>query len=154
MNGRSQPVFQPTTLQFDSHLPAKPGAYALLLWLPDDCTLQIGRLGKFEFYAGWYVYLGSAHGPGGLRARLNRHLTGSGSQHWHIDALRRRAQPLIALYCLEKSSYLPKTRQGMKPLECAWSQTLVSQPGAVIPAAGFGSSDCRNGCPAHLVYFG
>jgi hypothetical protein len=39
------------------------------------------------------------------------------------------------------------------PLECAWSQALARLPGTRIPAPGFGSSDCRCACPAHLVAF-
>jgi len=40
-----------------------------------------------------------------------------------------------------------------EPLECHWSQALAKAPGAEIPRAGFGASDCRSGCAAHLVLF-
>ena len=36
-------------------------------------------------------------------------------------------------------------------LECTWVKRLLALLGASAPAPGFGSSDCRNGCPAHLV---
>jgi hypothetical protein len=42
---------------------------------------------------------------------------------------------------------------GSMPLECGWSQALLALPGACVPAAGFGASDCCSGCPAHLVHF-
>jgi len=35
--------------------------------------------------------------------------------------------------------------------ECARNRRILSLPGAEVPVAGFGSSDCR--CAAHLVYF-
>ena len=37
---------------------------------------------------GYYVYLGSALGPGGLRARIAHHQKPSLRPHWHIDYLR------------------------------------------------------------------
>ena len=69
-------------------LPPGPGSYLLWLYLPQSQDLSIGKLGTFKFPAGEYIYLGSAHGPGGLRARLGRNLRGSGAVHWHIDGLR------------------------------------------------------------------
>ena len=59
------------------------GTYALLLKLPKQGQLQVGALGTFAFQAGWYVYVGSAFGPGGLAARVGRHLRGLGTPcHW------------------------------------------------------------------------
>lgn len=104
--------------------------------------LQVGRLGEFDLPAADYVYLGSACGPGGLRARLGRHLSGAGRAHWHIDYLRRVTQVAGCLY-----------RPGRPSLECAWSQTLLLQPEAFIPIPGFGARDCVSGCPAHLIAF-
>lgn len=89
---------------------------------------------------GRYVYVGSAHGPGGLRARLGRHLRGDGRPHWHIDVLRAAARV---------EGYAYWTRDGVT--ECALAQALASLPGASIPLPHFGASDCRTGCPAHLV---
>jgi hypothetical protein len=42
---------------------------------------------------------------------------------------------------------------GLESDECLWSQILTKKSGAFIPRAGFGASDCRNGCPAHLIGF-
>lgn len=127
-----------------STIPAKPGSYALQLRLTDKEKLQVGRLGKFEFSPGEYVYLGSALGPGGLQARLNRHLHGIGHLHWHIDWLRNKA--VATGYYFITSD---------KRFECAWSQVLIDHPFARVPVLGFGASDCRdieNPCPAHLVW--
>jgi Uri superfamily endonuclease len=73
-------------------IPALPGSYYLHLVLTESIELQIGRLGLFHLEPGSYFYCGSALGPGGLRARINHHLAGSGKSHWHIDYLRRSSQ--------------------------------------------------------------
>jgi Uri superfamily endonuclease len=123
--------------------PALPGSYALHLTLPERLSaLAVGRLGVFDFPAGEYIYLGSAHGPGGLHARLAHHARPAVNPHWHLDYLRQKA-------CLAGAWFAP----ARLPLECAWSQALLDLPGAGLPAPGFGAADCRHGCPAHLVSF-
>lgn len=124
----------------EREIPAGPGSYLLALRIDVPICLEVGHLGNVEFKAGLYVYAGSAHGPGGLRARLSRHLHGEGHLHWHIDWLRRAAQ-------VEQAAW----QSGMEGLECVWSQSLARLPGAEIPRVGFGASDCRSGCPAHLI---
>lgn len=116
------------------------GAYALLLALPRSRTLRIGRLGTFCFPAGYYIYLGSALGPGGLAARLTRHRQREKKQHWHIDYLRPTAglEQIWALNTDERS-------------ECRWAAAAQTLPTASVPAPRFGASDCR--CPAHLFQF-
>ena len=42
----------------------RPGTYALVLQVTARESLQIGRLGKLELRRGFYVYVGSASGPG------------------------------------------------------------------------------------------
>lgn len=85
---------------------------------------------------GIYVYCGSAFGPGGIRARVERHLRTDKKPHWHIDRLSARAT------CIDVKTY-PVGR------ECDLVAALISER-AVAPVPGFGSSDCRN-CAAHLV---
>lgn len=139
-----------------------PGVYALLLVLHEPITLNVGRLGEAFFPAGDYVYLGSARGPGGLRARLGRHLRSGKSRratprpHWHIDHLRRRAD--VFGYCyrvLHSEGHPAEMSSDSHPgsFECAWSQAVGALPGAHIPLPRFGASDCRSGCAAHLVAF-
>ena len=120
-------------------LPSAPGTYALALSLAAPADLTIARR-RVQLPPGLYVYVGSAHGPGGLRARLGRHLRGDGRPRWHIDALRAVAEVVgwhVAVSPLR--------------LECAWAQALAHLPGAAIPVPGFGATDCRAACPAHLV---
>jgi len=112
----------------------------LILRLPRPATIGVGRLGRFRFPAGWYTYSGSAHGPGGLAARISRHLRSSKSLHWHVDYLRAYARPVKIWYAV-----------GTRKRECAWAQALSELPGASIPVPRFGASDCH--CPAHLIHF-
>ena len=130
-------------------IPVEPGSYLLWLHSPQKQDLTIGRLGQFDFPSGEYFYLGSAQGPGGLRARLGRHLLGIGKTHWHIDHLR--AATLVRGYSyqirLAQTGPVPRI-----PLECDWSQKLAALPEVSLPAPGFGASDCLSGCAAHLVH--
>jgi Uri superfamily endonuclease len=126
-------------------IPSSPGTYALILRLERPVVIRVGRLGEFQFPACDTVYLGSALGPGGLRARLGRHLRGGGRPHWHIDTFRPFA--LVRGFCYSLST---------SPMECRWTRLLARQSGAWFPATGFGASDCRARplrCPAHLVAF-
>lgn len=124
-----------------AHLPKEPGTYALILGLENDTTIPIGRLGQFDFPAGYYIYVGSAFGPGGLSARLRRHVTGAGRRHWHIDYLRQGAIPLQIWFLA-----------GPPHREHAWARLFEAMEEAATPVPGFGASDCR--CPAHLFHFG
>ncbi len=113
--------------------------YALILRLARSQTITVGRLGRFEFPTGWYVYVGSAHGPGGLAARISRHLRSPKPLHWHIDYLRAASQPVQVWYAI-----------GEHRRECDWARIVSELAGASIPAPRFGASDCR--CPAHLIH--
>lgn len=121
-------------------IPRAGGTYALLLNLADAAAITIGRLGTFAFSAGWYVYVGSAFGPGGLAGRLNHHLHPALKPHWHIDYLRQQAT-LREIWLLADP----------EPFEHAWAAHLCARHDARLPAPRFGASDCR--CPAHLFSF-
>lgn len=120
--------------------PTERGTYVLVLRLAAPARLTVGRLGAFDFPAGWYGYVGSACGPGGLRGRLAHHLAPVRRPHWHIDYLRAVA-PIEAVWC----------SAGNAAQEHAWAAALGQLPGAAIVAPRFGASDCR--CPAHLFHF-
>ncbi|NPV84651.1 MAG: GIY-YIG nuclease family protein [Anaerolineae bacterium] len=123
-------------------LPSEGGTYAFLFALGDAVTVRVGRLGVCVFAAGCYVYVGSALGGGGLRARLCRHLKlkQSAKSHWHIDVLRPYYCPLGGYYAVSRER-----------LECLWVRRLLALQGVSVPLRGFGASDCRTGCPAHLL---
>jgi Uri superfamily endonuclease len=68
-------------------LPEAKGTYVLIAHAAQMKRLEIGRLGTFAIVPGYYVYVGSAFGAGGLRARVGHHLESTANPHWHIDYL-------------------------------------------------------------------
>lgn len=121
-------------------LPRAPGTYLLYIELLSPARLHVGRLGDSVLPAGRYSYVGSAHGPGGLQARVARHLNPARREQWHIDRLTAIA-PITGIWAVISA----------QPRECEWVRWLLAQAGSSVPVHGFGSSDCRSVCPAHLV---
>lgn len=121
-------------------LPDAKGSYLLILSLPGSRTIQVGRLGSMAFDRGWYSYSGSAFGPGGLAARLGRHMRPLVKTHWHIDYLRAEAKVVAAWM-----AFGPPVR------EHYWAAALTKGAEAGTAVRGFGCSDCR--CPSHLIHF-
>ena len=124
----------------DARLTATPGVYGLGLRLDVSQALWIGALGSCHFPAGYYVYVGSAWGAGGLAARVRRHLRGGDVRRWHIDYLRAAAAPFAVWLT-------PLARD-----ECVQAARLLALPDAELLTPGFGASDCR--CPGHLIFMG
>jgi Uri superfamily endonuclease len=120
-------------------IPADPGTYVLVLRCATSRAVRIGRLGSIRLPPGWYVYVGSAFGPGGLRARIGHHRKRAAHPHWHIDYLRRYTRLESVWYCC-----------GVRR-EHEWAARIGAMPGAAIVLRGFGSSDCR--CATHLYWF-
>jgi len=119
---------------------AQAGTYALVLASTKAAPIRVGRLGTLQLEPGFYVYVGSAHGPGGLRARLANHLKPSTRPHWHVDYLRAHANPVEVWYANDRNRW-----------ECRWAACLGRMRGASVPLKGFGSSDCQ--CESHLFFF-
>ena len=117
------------------------GTYALLLELEQPTEITIGRLSTPFFPAGYYVYVGSALGSGGLAARLARHGRQDKKLHWHIDHLLVHAR-IMGI----------GTDDSGQRLECAWARTMLSRPEAQVVVPRFGASDCT--CLSHLTYWG
>ena len=101
--------------------------------------IAVGKLGSFALPAGYYLYVGSAQGTGGLSARLARHRRRDKKLHWHIDYLLEHAQ-LVEVWSAASTD----------KLECLWAQAARELPDSQIPVPGFGASDCY--CPSHLIY--
>lgn len=116
--------------------PSSHISYQLAIDVPRRLRLQIGRLGAFVFPAGHYVYTGSARRN--LAARIARHLRQRKALRWHIDYLL--AAPGVRIAGVITSP---------RP-ECVLNQVCRGKP----LAEGFGASDCRAGCGAHLKYLG
>lgn len=118
--------------------PRAKGSYVLVLWLAESRTLDVGKLGQFDFRAGYYLYVGSAFGAGGLAGRLKHHLNPQ-KTHWHIDYLRAIAE-------LQEIRFTAEEQRR----ECQWAAELAKLPQLSRPYPGFGSTDCR--CVSHLFY--
>jgi Uri superfamily endonuclease len=127
-------------------IPSDSGSYALVLTAESTRRIHVGRLGQMDVLPGIYVYFGSAQGPGGLNSRLGRHLRAGGKAHWHIDFFRAVTEVTAFCYITEWEN-----SSMAAPIECLWSQAISALPGAIVPAEGFGSSDCRAGCASHLI---
>lgn len=120
-----------------SVITAAPGAYVLIVDLARPLALDIATLPGAVLPAGRYAYCGSAHGPGGLRARVGRHQRRDKAMRWHIDRLSGVGR-IVAVHAAPGGD------------ECELFARLQAVPGATVPLAGFGSTDCRR-CPAHLA---
>ncbi|MGC9393698.1 MAG: GIY-YIG nuclease family protein [Anaerolineae bacterium] len=124
----------------DASLIAAPGTYAIGLHIPVATQCTIGALGEWTLPAGLYFYVGSAWGPGGLAARVRRHLRGGTVRRWHIDYVRAWAKPVVVWLA-------PYDHD-----ECAWAAYLLESKQARVIVPRCGASDCR--CAAHLLYCG
>ena len=117
---------------------AERGSYVLLLRARTAARASVGRLGDVALRPGHYLYVGSAFGPGGVRARVARHCRTDKPRHWHLDHVREHLEP-TALWCC----HAPER------LEHVWARALLVAPG-LEPVAGFSASDCD--CPSHLFH--
>lgn len=116
------------------------GTYALILEGRSSRNIQIGRLGRLALKPGYYLYVGSAFGPGGLKARLAHHLKPAPKPHWHIDYLRRYTKPVEIWYTTDSVR-----REG------DWVANIINLAHAEIACPGFGASDSED--VSHLFSF-
>jgi histidyl-tRNA synthetase len=132
LRARAPPSNPNPPFQTPETIPAQPGAYILVIEIAAPLTIAFGgREGTLD--AGRYLYCGSAKGPGGLRARIARHVRRGKAIRWHVDHLTERGIVLGAWV-------FPGGE------ECALAARLAHLP---APIPGFGSSDCRR-CASHL----
>ena len=117
---------------------SKPGTYILVLRVDVDTPVQIGRWRLLDVRRGYYCYVGSAFGPGGVIARVSRHCRTEKRRHWHIDYLSEIAGVESVWY----------SHSGSR-LEHEWASAL-SRLDDLEPVPGFGCSDC--GCESHLFF--
>ena len=103
-------------------LPSLPGTYALVLGFSKRLEIVVGRLGVLEAQPGYYVYVGSALGPGGLAARVGRHCRHEKRLRWHVDYLRAVAQIEEVWYATGKSHR-----------ECRWASAYARCRGRPCP---------------------
>jgi len=111
------------------------GVYIAIFYLAEARDISVGKLGRFGFSQGVYLYAGSAQRN--LSARLERHSRKSKPMRWHIDYLSVRAEMLGAI-----TIAAPRQR------ECELVKELAGMFESAAP--GFGASDCL--CGGHLFY--
>jgi Uri superfamily endonuclease len=122
------------------------GIYTLLLFVSEEVTLSVGKLGKQNFPRGYYTYTGSALGKGAtsLKHRIARHLRKQKPRFWHIDYLLADENVSVKAVLAAETN---------KKMECTINQHIKGIEGAKVPVKGFGASDCRKNCGSHLLYF-
>ena len=110
-------------------LPVVGGTYVLVFQLTARTKVKT-KYGFIVLDPGTYAYVGSAFGPGGVQARVGRHLRKEKSVRWHIDWITAKDafEPLEILVF-----------EGER-VETQVSEVLASRFEAV---RGFGASDCR-----------
>jgi len=119
-----------TEQQVRTEIPVQGGSYILLMCIQKPSTVEIGKKGTMRLQPGFYLYVGSAFGPGGLRARVGRHARDEKPLRWHIDYLRQKAR-LVAVYFSTDEGHL----------EDDWAESVQAWPGVRVPMSGFGASD-------------
>ena len=107
-------------------------SYQLFIKVRKDINLKVGKLGRFAFPIGSYVYTGSA--KTNINKRIERHLSKKKKLHWHIDYLLNNDAVQIV--------YTKKSQM----TECS----LNKKTKGTIIIEGFGSSDCNLCCRSHL----
>lgn len=117
------------------------GTYALIFSSDGSPEVSVGSLGQLQLAPGYFIYVGSAFGPGGVKARIEHHRRISSSPHWHLDYLR----PFMTL--IEIWFTYDTVRR-----EHQWADDLFLLRGLRKPFPGFGASDCR--CGTHFFGFG
>ena len=123
-----------------SELKSEQGTYVLWLYLPAAQKIQIGHFKNIFFDEGYYAYVGSAFGSGGVRARLGRHFKENKNKHWHIDYLREYCMPVGAWMTYSVVKY-----------EHQFATILSNIKSPKVAIRGFGSTDCN--CETHLFRF-
>ncbi len=122
-------------------LPEAKGTYVLIAFVAQMKRLEIGQLGTFAIVPGYYAYVGSAFGAGGLRARVGHHLESTANPHWHIDYLLRCATPTEVWY-----------NTADQRLEHHWAELFENASRFRMPIPRFGSSDYHRARSSHLFY--
>jgi Uri superfamily endonuclease len=110
-------------------------SYQIHFILEKAVSLEIGKLGRFDFPPGKYVYTGSARKN--MEARISRHFSKKKNLRWHIDYLIGPHTKIIGVELFDEE-------------ECAVNQEAEGD--ILIP--GFGATDCKNKCGSHLKYLG
>ncbi len=122
-----------------AHLPATGGTYVLIFRSESESSVRIGRLGILNVRPGYYLYVGSAFGSGGLSARVGRHALRRKTLRWHIDYLAKQLSLVGIFYSQDHERH-----------EREWAYLINQIESVVVPMAGFGASDIPG--ESHLFF--
>ncbi|MCS7119959.1 MAG: GIY-YIG nuclease family protein [Nitrososphaerota archaeon] len=127
--------------------PHAKGIYTLIIYISNDCSLKVGRLGERFFMRGYYAYTGSALGRGAfsLFGRLRRHMIKNKHMRWHIDhLLSHKDARIVSIVAVQTD----------QKIECDVNLRLFEMLHASIIVPKFGATDCKLKCRSHLIYLG
>ena len=130
---------KPLMADMIQRIPPDHGTYALIYRCDAPFQAKVGKLGPVSFSTGYWIYIGSAFGPGGLKSRLGHHLKPSPRPHWHLDYVKHALRP-VEIWLTTNPTIQEHT----------WANDLSQLRGATCPITGFGASDCT--CRAHLIH--
>jgi Uri superfamily endonuclease len=121
------------------------GAYTLIIHVEQPVKVEIKSLGEVRFESGLWIYVGSAMGESStsLEHRIRRHFRIEKTIYWHIDYLLDADTELLEAIWAES----------MKPVECDIAHSLENHEKYSPGPRGFGSSDCRKNCVAHIFHY-
>lgn len=128
-------------------VPRTRGSYVLVIGLGEKLNVSPGGR-RVTLDPGFYVYVGSAGGPGGVGARVRRHLLLSrgekkGALRWHIDQVLASPRASILDVCWAKGCWGVGAEHGV--VDC------LVKTGRFQPVSrGFGSSDDPQS-PSHFL---
>ena len=127
-------------------IPQKRGVYILVFHLAKATSIAFDRKGtRHTFPLGWYLYVGSACGVGGLNSRLARHqrrISDGKRMHFNVDYFREHALLCELWYCETDD----------RRFEHHWAQTVADLSGVTVSVPKFGASDCKANCTSHFFH--
>jgi len=116
------------------------GVYQIRLTVDKKCRIPIGKLGEFTFPEGQYVYTGRA--GKNLTQRISRHKRLDKKRFWHIDyILSNKHVRILDINVVSRRS----------DDECIENQKLLKECASIV-VKGFGATDCKSNCGAHLLF--
>ena len=115
---------------------SESGTYVLVMQGKGRQPVRIGKWGQLEVGRGFYLYVGSAFGPGGVLSRVSRHCREHKANRWHVDYLREQTHLRTVWYVHSEERF-----------EHRWASALEARQ-ETTAIAGFGCSDCH--CLSHL----
>jgi uncharacterized protein YeaO (DUF488 family)/Uri superfamily endonuclease len=118
-------------------LPRAKGAYILEFHIDREITINALSLGPVTLEAGRYRYFGNAQN--GLWARVWRHLHPAGRKSIYMVDTLSAVVPVARIIAIPGGQECDLVAKAL--LSGEWN----------IPVPGFGSTDCKLGCGAHLL---